>query len=91
MQRIRYTEFVAGVLRSKPLSTYGATVYVQIQLNNKSALIINVNTLDVIDSIETSSIPVLKQKIKKALIKLGAEFSDEIRGRKVHKPIGDVK
>lgn len=96
MQRIRYFRDENNNLISRPITTLYGTAIISITPSLGQA---NVSVTSMIGStytttgstIRSRSLQVLKIKAKKMLVKMGAEFSDEIRGKKVHEPIGVTK
>jgi hypothetical protein len=84
-KRIRYVKSGSGVLKSMRNFTTrkGAEVRVELDTQNKKFIIVDaVEGTIVADGGNTVNLAVLKIKAKKALLKLGVKFDEEIRKRK---------
>lgn len=84
-KRIRYVKSGNGVLRSMRNFTTrrGDEVRVELDtLNKKYAIVDAIEGTVVTDGGNTINVAVLKIKAKKALLKLGVKFDEEIRKRK---------
>lgn len=84
-KRIRYVKSGTGVLRSMRNFTTrkGAEVRVELDtLNKKFAIVDAVEGTIVADGGNTINLAVLKIKAKRALLKLGVKFDEEVRKRK---------
>lgn len=84
-KRIRYIKSGTGVLRSMRNFTTrkGSEVRVELDILNKKYVIVDaIEGTIVADGGNTVNVAVLKIKAKKALVKLGVKFDEEIRKRK---------